>query len=79
MADLIRERIEDGQLGPVLPGEEELGRLFRCFPTTVRGALGLLETEGVLHPATKGFARKVGEGWFSRNKPAVSVRLLVPA
>jgi len=77
VADLIRERIEDGQLGPVLPGEEELGRLFDVSRPTVRGALGLLETEGVLHPATKGLARKVGEGWFSRNKPAVSVRFLI--
>jgi DNA-binding LacI/PurR family transcriptional regulator len=77
VADLIRERIESGQLGPSLAGEEEVGRLFDVSRPTVRGALALLEAAGVLEKARKGLARKVNPGWFGRSKPAITARLLI--
>lgn len=77
VADLIRERIEAGQLGPALPGEEEVGRLFDVSRPTVRAALAALEADGVLEESRKGSARKVSAGWFGRRKPAVTVRFLI--
>lgn len=77
VADLIRERIEAGQLGPSLPGEEEVGRLFDVSRPTVRAALTLLEAAGVLDQARKGLARKVSPKWFGRSKPAITARLLI--
>ncbi|MCF7732493.1 MAG: substrate-binding domain-containing protein [Akkermansiaceae bacterium] len=77
VVDMIRERIVAGVLGPALPGEEELGRLFDVSRPTVRGALEILETEGVLQAAQKGVARKVSNSWFARDKPGAAVRFLL--
>jgi GntR family transcriptional regulator of arabinose operon len=78
-ADLIRERIEAGQLGPSLPGENELARKLDVSRPTIREALGLLEQEAVVAAATTGVARQVKAGWFGRNKAGPTVRILLAA
>ncbi|MBN8460701.1 MAG: GntR family transcriptional regulator, partial [Verrucomicrobia bacterium] len=77
VADLIREEVEAGRLGPSLPGEEEVGRLFDVSRPTVRAALASLEAAGVMEKSRKGLARKVCPGWFVRNKPTITARFLI--
>ncbi len=77
-ADLIRERIVVGQLGPNLPGENELARMLDVSRPTIRGALGLLEGELIVAPASNGIARRVTKDWFACNKTGPAVRFLLP-
>lgn len=77
VADLIRERIKEGSLGPALPGEEELGRLFDVSRPTVRKAFDILATEGVLQTPQKGCPRKLSADWHARDKPPIAVRFLM--
>jgi len=65
-ADLIRERIVIGQSGPNLPGENELARMLDVSRPTIRGALGLLEGELIVAPASNGIARRVTKDWLPR-------------
>jgi len=67
-----------GQLGPKLPGENELARMLDVSRPTIRGALELLEGELVVAPASNGMARSVTKDWFACNKSGPSVRFLVP-
>lgn len=76
-ADLIRERIEAGHLGPTLPGEHELARMLDVSRPTIRGALNLLHEEAVVGAATTGVARQVGKNWFGRTKAGPLVRFLL--
>jgi DNA-binding LacI/PurR family transcriptional regulator len=76
-ADLIRERIEAGQLGPMLPGENELARMLDVSRPTIRGALDLLEGEAVVAAVSRGMAREVKKDWFGRKKTGPSVRFLI--
>jgi len=76
-ADLIRERIGSGALGPVLPGENELSRMLDVSRPTVRAALDLLEKEGVVGPTSQGKPRWVAKDWFGKSKVGPSVRFLL--
>ena len=76
-ADLIRERIEAGQLGPMLPGENELARMLDVSRPTIRGALDLLEGESVVAAVSRGMAREVKKDWFGRKKTGPAVRFLI--
>jgi LacI family transcriptional regulator len=76
-ADLIRERIESGGLGPALTGENELARILDVSRPTVRSALELLEREGVVAAAEQGKPRMVTPGWFGKAKVGPSVRFLL--
>ncbi|MCX6879972.1 MAG: substrate-binding domain-containing protein [Verrucomicrobia bacterium] len=78
-ADLIRERIETGQFGPTLPGENELARILDVSRPTIRGALDLLEREEVVAAASTGVAREVRKNWFGRKKAGPLVRFLLAA
>jgi DNA-binding LacI/PurR family transcriptional regulator len=80
-ADLIRERIQAGEIGPTLPGENELARMLDVSRPTIRGALELLEQEGVVTPSTKGVARLVkntSEVGAKRAGPSVRFLLAKP-
>jgi DNA-binding LacI/PurR family transcriptional regulator len=78
-ADLIRERIKSAELGPVLPGENELSRMLDVSRPTVRAALDLLEKDGVVAAASQGKPRLVAKGWFGKVKAGPSVRFLLAA
>ena len=77
-ADLIREGIVGGRLGPKLPGENEMARMLDVSRPTIRGALELLEEEAVVAPASNGIARRVSKDWFARKKSGPAVRFLLP-
>ena len=64
IAEELKEAIEGGQYGHGhrLPAERDLASHYRASRTTVREALALLETEGMV-------IRKVGSGTFV-NRPA---------
>ncbi|MCE9611442.1 MAG: substrate-binding domain-containing protein [Chthoniobacter sp.] len=76
-AELIRIRIEKGELGPVLPGEYELASLLDVSRPTVRAALEVLEKEGVVAAAAQGKPRMVQQCWFGKEKIGPSVRFLL--
>lgn len=50
VAEVLREQIQSGRLRPGerLPSEEELCKLFRVSRTTLRAALGILASEGLI-------------------------------
>lgn len=64
IADRLRDQINAGELAPgaVLPSEAELSRAYEASRVTVRKALELLRSEGLVD-ARQGF------GWFAVGEP----------
>jgi GntR family transcriptional regulator len=64
LADALRARVASGGYGPggALPSETELGREFATSRVTVRRALDLLRSEGLV-------ASRRGAGWFAAVDP----------
>lgn len=76
IANNIRSRVNAREWIPAerLPSEEALAKTFKVSPLTVRQALGLLSTEGIVR-------REQGRGTFVTDAPADlgdKVRLTVP-
>jgi GntR family transcriptional regulator len=67
LADILRARIESGELTDRIPSEVGLSQEYGVAVTTVRHALALLREEGLIE-------RVPGLGTFVRRKPGKGSR-----
>ncbi|MFI5994270.1 GntR family transcriptional regulator [Streptomyces sp. NPDC051362] len=80
IADTLRERIRTGELkaGDRLPTQAELADEFGVERGTVRQALGLLQTDGLLSNVSKGSPPRIADVARGREEPQPSLIGLAP-
>lgn len=80
IADRLRERIREGALRPgdQLPTQATLADEFGVERGTVRQALQLLETDGLLSKRSKGSPPRIAPGTAARDEPQPSMVALAP-
>ncbi|MER6968875.1 GntR family transcriptional regulator, partial [Streptomyces halstedii] len=80
IADTLRERIRTGELkaGDRLPTQAELADEFGVERGTVRQALGLLQTDGLLSNVSKGSPPRIADVAPTRDGPQPTMVGLAP-
>lgn len=62
-ADAIRQALKEGRWSRQVPGENRLADTFKLSRPTIRRALEILTSEGVLEMSERGRARRVSRNW----------------